>query len=331
MSMDKSIWGRAGRAVAALCTAFSITGAAMAASETIRVGVQAAPPDEVYLARPWAEPYGVNVEYTQFSSGGDMLKAFIAGRINVANGGSARIVSLAAKQADQFYIVATHQFGGGRYGLLVAADSQADDVHDLKGKKIGAVTGSGAFSTFRVYLSQHGLTEGDFQIINMKAQDLQSAIHTGIVDAGVAWEPFVAIAETSGVAKRIASMEQVNQSPVFIVVRRDFAEKNPETLVRYLAGVIDASNFMKRNPDESGRIAAEAVNARGVDVDPKALALSFTRFDVGYTVTDELLSELIPIAESMAASGKIESVPDFKNLVRRDYYEQAMELVKSAQ
>jgi hypothetical protein len=88
---------------------------------------------------------------------------------------------------------------------------------------------------------------------------------------------------------------------------------------------------MKRNPDESGRIAAEAVNARGVDVDPKALALSFTRFDVGYTVTDELLSELIPIAESMAASGKIESVPDFKNLVRRDYYEQAMELVKSAQ
>jgi hypothetical protein len=43
-------------------------------------------------------------------------------------------------------------------------------------------------------------------------------------------------------------------------------------------------------------------------------------------VTDALLNELVPIAVSMQAAGKIASVPDFKNLVRYDFYDAALKL-----
>ena len=47
-------------------------------------------------------------------------------------------------------------------------------------------------------------------------------------------------------------------------------------------------------------------------------------------VTDEMVAELVPVAEAMQASGKINEVPDFGSFVRRDLYEQALELTRSA-
>src|SRR3546814_663187 len=92
---------RAATAVLALAAAAMSSAALAADAPNIRVGVQAAPPDEVYIGKDWGKPYGLTIDYTQFSSGGEMLKAFVAGRIDVANGGSARIVSLAAKQRSE--------------------------------------------------------------------------------------------------------------------------------------------------------------------------------------------------------------------------------------
>jgi ABC-type nitrate/sulfonate/bicarbonate transport system substrate-binding protein len=310
----------------AAITSFSALFAGSAYAADIRVGVQSVPPDEVYLAKDWTKAYGVEAQITQFSSGGEMLKAFVAGRIDTANGGSARLVTLAAKQPDIFYIIATEQFGGDRYGVMVRANSPVKTVQELKGKKIGAVTGSGTFNTFRVYLQENGMRESDFKIVNMKVQDLRAALQEGIIDAAVAWEPHVSIAETMGVAKRIVSMKGVNKSPNFILVSRTFADQYPEVVTKFVASLIDAGNLIKSNPAEAGKLAAQKISSRGVKVDPKALELSFTRIDVDRQVTDDLIAELVPIAESMKKAGKIDHVPEFKHLVNQKFYDQAVKI-----
>lgn len=297
-----------------------------AAADSIRVGLQAVPPDEVYKARDFGAPYGLDLELSSFSSGSDSLKAFLAGRVDVANGGSARLVTMAAQQPDTFYIVAANQYGGDRYGVIVANESTATSIADLKGKKIGAVTGSGTFNTFRVFLEQNGLSESDFEIVNMKVEDIRAAVQRGIVDAGVAWEPHVAIAENLGAVKRIISMEGVNESPNFVLVRRSFADENPDAVAKYVATLIDLANLIKTKPEEAGQIAAEQISQSGVNVEPAALELALTRIKMDPQVTDALLAELLPVAESMAAAGKIDAVPDFKGLVRDEYYEKAREL-----
>lgn len=330
MNKDRAGFGR--RAVLAMIgAAVGALGlqATAASAETLRIGVQSVPPDEVYLAKDWIAPYGLDANITQFSSGGEMVKAFIANRIDVANGGSARLVTLAAQQPDIFYIAATHQYGGDRYGVIVAADSTAQSIDDLKGEKIGAVTGSGTYNTFRVYLEQNGLSENDFEVINMKVDDLRAAVENGLIAAAVAWEPHVSIAEDMGGVKRLVSMKEVNQSPNFILVRRDFADENPEAVVKFIASQIDSANFITTNPAEAGQIAAAQIAKRGVQVAPTALELSFTRINVDREVTDELISETIPVAESMMAAGKVDHIPDFASFVRSDFVERAKEIAIS--
>ena len=329
-------WGRFAKQQShwALAVMFglAVLGAAITAqaqAPKVRIGVQAVPPDEAFVARNWLEPYGIKGEITQFSSGGDMLQAFIAGRIDIANGGSARLVTLAAKQPEIFYIIAAHQYGGDRYGVMVAKNSAISNIAQLKGKKIGAVKGSGTYETFCVYLEKNGLSERDFQVINLKVEDIRASLQQGLVEAGVAWEPFVAIAETMGVARRIISMKGINESPNFILVSRSFAEQNPDTVTKFLAALIEMADFIKNKPAEAGKLTADGISKRGVTVDPKALALAFTRLHVSGEVTDQLIAELIPIAQSMRATNKIKEIPNFEKLVNRIFYQNALKMAKS--
>jgi NitT/TauT family transport system substrate-binding protein len=323
-ALGLSKW-RALAAVAAIGTVLTAH-AAIAETGSIRVGLQSVPPDEVYTAKDWGARYKLKVDNGSFSSGADILKAFIAGRVDIGNGGSGRLVTMAAQQPELFYIVAANQYGGDRYGVMVAKDSPIKTVQELKGKKVGAVTGSGTYSTFRVYLDRNNLKESDFQIVNMKVEDLRAAVQQGIIDGAVAWEPHVAIAETMGAVRRIQSMAGVNDSPNFVLVNRKFADANPDTVARYIATLIDLGELISGDPKEAAKLAAGQISKKGVSVDPKALELSFTRIKMDPKVTDELLSELNPVAESMKGAGKIGAVPDFKKLVRMDFYERAVKL-----
>jgi len=303
---------------------------ASAEEAKIRIGIQSVPPDEAYAAKDWLEPYGITGEIVQFSSGGDMLQAFLAGRIDVANGGSARLVSMAASRPKFFSIIAAHQYGGDRYAVLVRPESPIKTAADLKGKKVGAVTGSGTFETFRVFLENHGMSTKDLQVVNMKVQDIRSAVQQELVEAGVAWEPHVAIAETTAGLKRVMSMKGVNASPNFYLVNREFADKNPDTVTKFVASLIDLAKLIENRPDEAGKLAAQAISQKGVAVDPKALELSFTRLTVDRKVTDDLIAELVPIAESMKDANRIKAVPDFKALVDDRFYVEAMKIAVSS-
>ena len=293
---------------------------------TIRVGIQSVPTDDVYAAKDWGAPFKVKVELTRFSSGADMLQAFLAGRIDVADGGSARLVTLAALRPTAFYIIATNQSGGDRYSVFVNKDAPYKSVRDLIGKKIGAVTGSGSYNTFLVFLQKHGMKESDFQIVNMKVEDLRAAVQQHIVDAAVGWEPNVAIAEMVGGEKRIQSMAGVNESPNFVLVSRSFAAKNPEAVTRYVASLQALAKFIETEPAKAGDLAARQMSQQGVKVDPKALEVALTRIKMNPDVTDALLAELVPIAESMKAAGRIPAIPDFKALVRTSFLTQARKL-----
>lgn len=306
----------------ALASLVAVTGVSLAQQPTtIRVGVQSIPPDAVFQAKDWLGPYGLKAEISEFSSGGDMMQAFIAGKLDVADGGSGRLVSLAATQPELFYIMANRQSGGERYGLLVPVNSSATSIQDLKGKKIGTVGGSGSNSTFRVFLEKNGLAEKDFQMINMKVQDMQSALQQGLLDAAVAWEPQVALAETAGAAKRILSMKGINESPNFYLVSRKFADANPEAVAKFLASAWEEAELIRNKPDEAGRLAAGFMSKKGVQVDPRAMGIALSRINVAPQIKAEMVAELTPIAESMLAANRIKQIPDFKKLINTRFYE----------
>lgn len=47
------------------------------------------------MARDWLKPYGIQADVSEYSSGGDMTQVFVAGNLDIADGGSGRLVTLA--------------------------------------------------------------------------------------------------------------------------------------------------------------------------------------------------------------------------------------------
>ena len=316
--------------IASLALAAGLLGASQTMADTVRVGLQAVPTDELYKAKDWGEKYGLAAEISSFSSASDSLKAFLANRVDIANGGASRLVTMAAKQPEEFYIVGVNQYGGERYGVMLPSDSTVTSIADLKGKKIGAVTGSGTYNTFRVFLEQNGLKESDFQIVNMKVEDLRAAVVSKIIDAAVAWEPHIAIAESSGAVKRFTSLAGVNESPNFVLVRRNFADANPDTVAMYLASLIDMAEFLKSDPAAASEMAAEEIGKSGVAVPKEALAVAMSRIKLDPEVTDAMIAELQPLGQSMLDSGNIKALPDYGNIVNNSFYQRALEIRKGA-
>lgn len=301
------------------------------AQDTIRLGLQAVPTDELYQAKDWAQPYDLKTEISTYSSAGDSLKAFLAGRVDVVSGGAARLVTMAAKQPDVFYIVAANQYGGDRYGVIVGPDASYKSIEDLKGKKIGVVSGSGAHGTLMLYLEKNKLSPKDFQFVNMKVEDIAAAVNRGVVDAGLAWEPHVSLAEVNGLVKRIQSMKGVNESPNFILVKRDYADKHPEAVAKYIASMIEVSQLTAEDPKKAGEMIAAQLGKSGVNIPAKAMELAVSRIVVDPRIEQRLLDELPAIAEPMITAGRINAMPDFQKLVKTSYYERAVQLAQAKQ
>lgn len=317
------------RRIFLIAVSLGLAGAVLAQQPTtIRVGVQSIPPDAVFMAKDWLAPYGLKADVSEFSSGGDMMQAFLAGKLDIADGGSGRLVTLAATNPDFFYIIGVRQAGGDRYGVLVPTASTARTIHDLKGRKVGTVGGSGSNSTFRMFLDKNSLAEKDFQMVNMKVQDMQSALQQGLLDAAVAWEPQVALAETAGAGRRIISLKGVNESPNFYLVSRKFADANPDAVARFLAAAADESDLIRTNAAEAGRLAAGFMAKKGVQADPKAMALALSRIDVSPQIRPEMIAELVPVAESMLAANRIKNLPDFKKLVNTKFHAASLAIRK---
>jgi NitT/TauT family transport system substrate-binding protein len=310
----------------ALGTALASTAVAQ---DTIRLGLQSVPTDVLYQAKDWAKPFDLKTEVSSYSSAGDSLKAFLAGRVDVVSGGAARLVTMAAMQPEKFLIVAANQYGGDRYGVMVGPNANYKTIEDLKGKKIGVVSGSGAHGTLMLYLSNNKMEPSEFQFVNMKVSDIAAAVNRGIVDAGLAWEPQVAIAEVAGTTKRIFSMKGVSESPNFILVSRDYAKSNPEGVVKYIASLMAMSKFISDTPAQAGELIAQQLGKSGIEMNPKAMELAVSRVVVDPKIESALIDELPPIAEPMIAAGRIKAMPDFKALVDTSFYDKAAVLYKA--
>lgn len=135
--------------------------------------------------------------------------------------------------------------------LAVPADSPANSLEDLKGKRVALFKGTnGQLLTARV-LEQHGLSEKDFRSINMDTATTTAAISTKDVDgAWFAYDVFQLV--DRGVAKIIYST--LGKAPTLsrqthFLVNEDFDKQYPEvvqrvvnTLVKEAAWASDDAN-----------------------------------------------------------------------------------------
>ncbi|MDM8359757.1 ABC transporter substrate-binding protein [Pandoraea communis] len=201
---------------------------------------------------------GINQQWQSFGTSSARMSAVLSGGIDIACTGIVSALALMARGSKHFSIVAIPDSFSRVEGLLVRDSVRS--IQDLKGKKVGVTFASSSHLLVLDLLGSAGLSN-DVTLLNVPAPELPGAIQSGQIDAAAVWAPqFNRIRAMSGM-KVLADDTQfslhkkygVTPGPDVLIVRNAWAEKNVDTVRKYLSVYFEASQMLRTKPEEAAR------------------------------------------------------------------------------
>ncbi|MCD6108943.1 MAG: ABC transporter substrate-binding protein [Thermoplasmata archaeon] len=278
----------------------------------VRYGGQYYPGEFLLEGKNFWEKYGLNVEHILFSSGSENNQALISGEIDINCGSDSKTVALFNAIPDRALIIGTLQ-RGDRYSTVVRADSNYHSWEDLKGKTVATRLGTGAEQVLRRYFEQsENLSWNDFNWVNLKIEDMISALESGTIEAFTAWEPTPSIAEAQGVGRILRTYGDIALVPVCLHTTVEFAQKHREEIVKFLAAQMDKADMIKNNPEKAAQLAAQAASKVGYNVSADAFERVFKRINFIIDFDGKILDAINDTAHFLYEQGKIDKIPQLR-------------------
>lgn len=212
------------------------------------------------------EKHQLEIEVSNFTSGKQCLDTVIGGGADIAT--TAEAPTTAASMAKQpIAFLARMEYSDLK--TLVAAGSGIKNKTELKGKKIAFTAGTGSEVYTAALLKAADLKKEDVELVNLRPQEMLPAMAAGSIDAYNIWEPHI----SNGVKALGAKVHEIDTKGTYsetfnIVVLRDYLEKNPELVERFLRALIDAEAWIKENPEAAITVVSAAVGMKREDLAP---------------------------------------------------------------
>ena len=189
------------------------------------------------------------IEWKKFDTGADVVNALASGDVSIGNIGTSPLAAAVSRDLPiEVFFVATKL--GASEALVVSNQSGIQKPEDLKGKTIAVPFVSTAHYSLLSALKHWNLTESDVKIINLRPPEISAAWERGDIDATYVWEP--ALSKASATGKVLTDSKQVGEwgAPTFDVwvVRKDFAEKNPEFLKSFVQTSLKKIDEYNKDP-----------------------------------------------------------------------------------
>lgn len=191
----------------------------------------------------------VNVVWSKFASGGDVIQAFGANSLDVGLLGSAPAAKALSAPLNIDMKVIWIQDRIGAAESLVAKDPAIRTVGDLKGKKIAVPFASTAHYSLLTALDKAGVT--DAQVINLAPDAIRGAWNGGQIDATYIWEP--TLSQLGGTALTTSAQVAEQGAPTYDLegARGDFVKNNPGFLKAWTAAQGWAANLLNTDPHKA--------------------------------------------------------------------------------
>ena len=215
----------------------------------------------VALDRGFFEKWGVDVTIASpFPTGVDLLNALQAGEIQMGQVG-VPMIGAVLRGMDLVilgnYSGSSVKVGGDDTMALVSRqDTNIRRIQDLRGKRVAVSFGTISHLYILGILEKARLAVSDVTLVNTPPGEMPVALRGGAVDAFATWDPFPVIA-----LKEVPNAYEVVRGGGFIgfmgfiVALRSWAERNPDTVERFLASRAEADKFMRANPVRTAEIA----------------------------------------------------------------------------
>lgn len=267
------------------------------ADNVIRIGYQKYGTLVLLKARGSLEkrlaPLHVEVKWTEFPAGPQLLEGLNVGSIDFGIAGEAPPIFAQAAGADLVYVGSEPPASAGE-AILVPKDSPIRTVAELKGKKVALNKGSNVHFLLVKLLEKAGVQYKNIDTVFLTPADARAAFERGSVDAWAIWEPFLAAAQRQTGARILADGNGVVSNHQFFLASRTYAARRADVIAIVLEELAIVDQWAKTNPKE----AAAALQPQ-IGLDQPTLELALSRGGYGVApMNDTVLAEQQGIADT---------------------------------
>lgn len=192
---------------------------------------------------------GAKINWRKFDAGAEVITAIASGDVQIGYVGSSPIAAAASKNLPVLTFLVAAQLGDSE-ALVVRNASKIAKPEDLVGKKIAVPFVSTGHYSLLAALKHWKIDPAKVQIVNLRPPEITAAWQRGDIDATYVWDPALGKAKESG--KVLATSADVGKwgAPTFDgwIVRKDFAEKNPDFVAKFARVTLDAYAKYRANP-----------------------------------------------------------------------------------
>lgn len=250
----------------------------------------------------------IAVNFHEITSGPDQTQALAAGELDFlhALGGTSALI--AASNGVELEILNTYSRSPKGFMILTNDDS-ITSAKDLVGKKVAGPKGTVLHQVLIAALKNEGHTIDDVEYINMGIPEASAALADGSVDAALIAGPTALKAINSG-SKVVANGEGLVDGIIVTAVSKDFADKHPDLVDRFLNVEKETLKYVDENFDEAMEKVANEV---GLTVEETKEMYSW--YDFNLDITDADIQSLKDTQDFLIANGLQEKEVNVEDLI----------------
>ncbi len=145
-------------------------------------------------------------------------------------------------------VIAYNQFGAGN-GVVVHKDSPYYELSDLKGKLLSVPFGSAAHGMMLQAMQARGWPDTFWRLVSQSPEVGTTNLQEKRIDGHGDFVPFAELLPYRGFARKIFDGAET-KVPTFhgVVIRKDFGEKYPEIVVAYIKALMEANDWVRKDP-----------------------------------------------------------------------------------
>jgi len=201
------------------------------------------------------------LEWQNFTSGPPITNGMMANKIHIGMMGDYPLLVAGAtgqqtkNEVQLVAIIAYNAYGGGN-GVVVHKDSPYYELADLKGKTVSVPFGSAAHGMMLQAMQERAWPDNFWNLVSQSPEVGTTNLQEKRIDGHGDFVPFAELLPYRGFARKIFDGAQT-KIPTFhgVIVRKDFGEKHPEVVTAYIKALMEANDWVRKNP----KAAAEKI------------------------------------------------------------------------